>query len=217
MAFSPDGKRLASASLDGVKSWDARPLSIAAIEEMATAVPKEVDDRAIDKLPPVAEPKTVTSPPESIPHFTQDELDAFEKNLLADPNYQWQILRGDHRRTVALILAAQINKPALFGSMVRNSPDALNSDPKSWNYGNTIYTANEILGRVALRQDDIEGARSFLLASGKMPGSPQLNSFGPAFILDREMLEKGKSPSFWHTWSLSENFGAIPTEWTNSA
>ena len=67
-----------------------------------------------------------------------------------------------------------------------------NTDPKSWDYGNVIYNANEILGRAALRQNDIEAAKSHLLASGKSPGSPQLNSFGPSFILDRELLEKGE-------------------------
>jgi hypothetical protein len=67
-----------------------------------------------------------------------------------------------------------------------------NTDVKSWNYGNVIYDANAMLGRVALRQNDIQAARMYLLESGKTPGSPQLNTFGPNFDFDREMLEKGE-------------------------
>ena len=43
--------------------------------------------------------------------ISQDELDTLEKYLLSDPNYRWKVLQGEHRRTVALILAAQKNKP----------------------------------------------------------------------------------------------------------
>jgi hypothetical protein len=44
--------------------------------------------------------------------FTKSELDALEKHLQADPNYRWEILKGDRKRTVALVLAAQKRKPA---------------------------------------------------------------------------------------------------------
>jgi hypothetical protein len=61
-----------------------------------------------------------------------------------------------------------------------------------WNYGNIIYQANELLGRVALRQGKTEEARRCLRAAGRTPGSPQLNSFGPQFTLARELLEHGE-------------------------
>ena len=93
-----------------------------------------------------------------------------------------------------------------------------NTDIKSWNYGNIIYEANAILGRVALRQNDLEAARMYLLESGKTPGSPQLNSFGPRFILDRELLEKGEKvvvlehlelvSKFWG--NINRNYGGLP-------
>ena len=67
-----------------------------------------------------------------------------------------------------------------------------NVDPESWDYGNVIHRANIILGRVALREHDLEGAGTHLLESAKTRGSPQLNSFGPSFTLASELLEEGK-------------------------
>jgi len=72
--------------------------------------------------------------------------------------------------------------------------DALNNniDIHSWNYGNIINAANTILGRVALREGDIEEAKIYLMLSAETTGSPQLNSFGPSFILARELLQQGE-------------------------
>jgi hypothetical protein len=61
----------------------------------------------------------------------------------------------------------------------------------NWNYGNAIFEANSILGRIALASGDLPSAEKYLLAAGKTPGSPQLGSFGPNMTLAREMLKKG--------------------------
>jgi len=61
-----------------------------------------------------------------------------------------------------------------------------------WNYGNAIHKGNLILGRIRLRQGRIADAKDYLLASGRTPGSPQLDSFGPNMILAKELLEKGE-------------------------
>lgn len=62
-----------------------------------------------------------------------------------------------------------------------------------WDYGNAVHHGNLVLGRVALRKDDIEKAEHYLLLAGKTPGSPQLNSFGPNMLLALELLKKGRS------------------------
>jgi TonB family protein len=66
------------------------------------------------------------------------------------------------------------------------------ADPHDWNYGNAIHDGNMVLGMVALRQNDLEQAKHYLIESGKTPGSPQLDSFGPDLRLARELAKKGE-------------------------
>lgn len=61
-----------------------------------------------------------------------------------------------------------------------------------WNYGNAIEDANQVLGRIALSRGDVGEAKKRLLASADSQGSPQLNSFGPNFVLARELAERGE-------------------------
>ena len=56
---------------------------------------------------------------------------------------------------------------------------------------NVVFTANELLGRVALREGQLDAARSYLRTAGRAPGSPQLGSFGPNLIFPRELLDHG--------------------------
>ena len=62
------------------------------------------------------------------------------------------------------------------------------TDPNHWDYGNKVHYGNLILGHVALRQGNIEEAKSYLLKAGRTPGSPQLDSFGPNMSLARDLL-----------------------------
>lgn len=64
--------------------------------------------------------------------------------------------------------------------------------PKDWNYGNAIHAANIILGRIAVKEDDLEAAGEYLIAAGNTPGSPQLDTFGPDMNLARELLAAGE-------------------------
>ena len=62
----------------------------------------------------------------------------------------------------------------------------------NWNYGNSIHNANMVLGRLSLKDGEIENAKEYLLKSAQSKGSPQLNTFGPSLILAKELLEIGE-------------------------
>lgn len=89
-----------------------------------------------------------------------------------------------------------------------------NTDKKSWNYGNIVYNQHALLGRIALREGKLNEARKQLLAAGHTPGSPQLNSFGPDFILARELAEKGEFDTVIEFLDLVARFWANPEERT---
>ena len=61
-----------------------------------------------------------------------------------------------------------------------------------WNYGNAIHVANLVLGEIALNAGDVASAKTHLLAAANIPGSPQLNSFGPNMRLANLLLAKGE-------------------------
>lgn len=61
-----------------------------------------------------------------------------------------------------------------------------------WNYGNSIHNANMILGRLSLRDGDVNKAKEYLLESAKSKGSPQLDTFGPSLALAKELLDIGE-------------------------
>ncbi|MFN0096206.1 MAG: hypothetical protein ACKVVT_15700 [Dehalococcoidia bacterium] len=60
-----------------------------------------------------------------------------------------------------------------------------------WNYGNAIHRAHLTLGEVALARGEVEEAVMRLLLAGSVPGSPQLDSFGPNMRLAKALLRAG--------------------------
>ncbi len=64
--------------------------------------------------------------------------------------------------------------------------------PANWNYGNVIHNSHQILGLLCLREGKQKEAAQSLLAAGRSPGSPQLNSFGPRMVLAKELLQRGE-------------------------
>jgi len=62
---------------------------------------------------------------------------------------------------------------------------------ENWNYGNAIHIGHTVLGLIALNEGDEITAIAELVASGKTPGSPQLNSFGPTMQLAKALLRAG--------------------------
>ncbi len=64
---------------------------------------------------------------------------------------------------------------------------------KNWNYGNAVQDTNIVFGRIAVTNGHINKAKQFLLAAGRSPGSPQMNSFGPNMSLAKDLLEQGEN------------------------
>lgn len=104
---------------------------------------------------------------------------------------------------------------------------AKRSSSSDLNYGNGIHDANIILGRVALKKENVAEARERLIAAGKTPGSPTLDSFGPKWTLAQELLNAGEKDvvleyislcgSFWKsdnghldTWASAIRSGGTP-------
>ena len=78
--------------------------------------------------------------------------------------------------------------------------------PDDWNRGNRVHYGNLVLGRVALADGDLRGAAQYLLAAGRTPGSPQLNSFGPDMALARDLLERGETQTVLRYLALCLDF-----------
>lgn len=82
----------------------------------------------------------------------------------------------------------------------------------SWNFGNAICQAHNVLGLVALHEGDTEAAVRQLHEAGRTPGSPQLGSFGPTMQLARALALRGEFAaalaylgqcrSFWHMGTI---------------
>jgi hypothetical protein len=57
--------------------------------------------------------------------------------------------------------------------------------------GGPLHDGNMVLGEVALHRGDRSKAEQLLLKAGNTPGSPQLDQFGPNFLLARDLLVAG--------------------------
>jgi len=76
----------------------------------------------------------------------------------------------------------------------------------SWNYGNAVHAYNTALGLAALESGDTNQAKQYLLASGRTPGSPQLDSFGPNMSLAYELLNRGERSTVVSYFDLCRKF-----------
>jgi hypothetical protein len=66
------------------------------------------------------------------------------------------------------------------------------SKADSGHKGLAVFYGNQVLGRLALAEGDVERANGLLLASAETTGSPTLCSFGPSMLLARELLSRGE-------------------------
>ncbi len=79
-------------------------------------------------------------------------------------------------------------------------------DPHHFNTANRIHQGNLLIGKSALRAGRPDEARTYLMAAGRTPGSPQLNSYGPSMALAREMLEVGERDTVLQYLALCRRF-----------
>jgi hypothetical protein len=89
---------------------------------------------------------------------------------------------------------------------------------QSWNHGNLLHVAHLVLGRLALKQGDVEQAKKELLESASTAGSPQLDSFGPSMRLAEELLERDERETVLQYFAACARFwkigGARLDKWT---
>ena len=79
-------------------------------------------------------------------------------------------------------------------------------DGKVFPDGSAIHDGNLILGRLALRHNDLAAAKRYLLAAGQTAGSPVLGSFGPNVSLARDLLVRGEFAIVLEYFKLCRNF-----------
>lgn len=80
------------------------------------------------------------------------------------------------------------------------------TSPHDWNYGNTIQDVNLVRGRLALRAGKKDVAKAFLLAAGRSPGSPQMDTFGPNMSLANDLLQAGEREAVIEYFDLCRVF-----------
>ncbi len=118
------------------------------------------------------------------------------------------------------------------GDLARAAIVSAESFDQNWNYGNALHAGHTVLGLLALRDGNLSKAFEELRASGDVPESPQLGSFGPSMQLARELLLQGHSAeviefldqcrSFWaygglwlDIWRRKINSGKVPNFFHN--
>jgi len=94
-------------------------------------------------------------------------------------------------------------------SQAKQMLEAARSRSGQWDEGNLIHHAHLVLGHLQLRAGDVTAAEEHLLAAGRTPGSPQLDSFGPNMTLAKALLQLGRKEAvleyfrecatFWQT------------------
>jgi len=113
--------------------------------------------------------------------------------------------------------AGEITKATKYANNLLEAAPKFRGD---WNYGNAIYKGNDVLGRIALNQGDLQGAARYLLRSGRTPGSPQLNTFGPDMSLAKKLLQRGEKDAVLQYLELCRKFwsmgGTTLDDWTNA-
>lgn len=157
-------------------------------------------------LPLVAEAMTDAEYEERIAEISPDKGPLERHELIKALIGEVHIYRRFSLLPMAAKTAFEANDYILAEKYAKELLDLAKNYPNDWNYGNAIHDGYMVLGRLAVKKGDIrEGARS-LIAAGKTPGSPQLNSFGPNMSLASDLLEKGEYESVIKYFDLCKKF-----------
>jgi hypothetical protein len=90
--------------------------------------------------------------------------------------------------TIALAAGETAKATSYSYSLLGQAPAMLGN----WNYGNAIHVAHLVLGEIALNEGNLPEAKRHLLEAANIPGSPQLDTFGPNMRLAQQLLAKGE-------------------------
>jgi len=185
-------QELRKAAIDTVSQWTFRPvIRDGAPVSAYTVAPVVFIDRSkgpFGFLPDMAGEERKGQLAEAMPRSPQQVFADLEQDAGGGDKTRRSNLPGP--LAMAALKAGANEKAGVYAAELLAGAD---SDKKGWNYGNAIHDGHTVLGLVALRRDDVAGAREQLLDAGKTPGSPQLNSFGPNMTLASELLKRGES------------------------
>lgn len=118
----------------------------------------------------------------------QAHLDKYESRLALAENDHVRFHFLDVVALAALELGELEKARACAEENLRLAP----SFPECWNYAYAVHHGHLVLGRLALRSGDVLLAEKELQASVAIPGSRQLDTFGPNMSLAKELLERGR-------------------------
>lgn len=83
----------------------------------------------------------------------------------------------------------------------------------NWNYGNAWNKAHTVLGRIALKNGDIEGAKNHLHLSSIDIATPQTASFGPSLDLAKDLAKAKEKSSVIEYLDAHERLCDVTDNW----
>lgn len=138
----------------------------------------------------------------STPGATKSDANTTDESSLGKFYRDVRILK-DYSSIAAAITRENVNYLQSASESMLSRVDEFKSD---WDYGNANHYAHLVLGKVALFLGRIDEANLHLLAAGQVPGSPQLNSFGPNMALAKDLLERGQTVAVLDYLNACEKF-----------
>jgi tetratricopeptide (TPR) repeat protein len=143
-----------------------------------------------------------------------EERKTLEKKALEQAKRVVDQTKGD--RTSHLYALRDALKMAIdadeFDEAQRFATDLLKqvADPPDISEGQHFHDGHVVLGRVALKDGEVEKAKAHLLQAGRTPGGGTLTSFGPNMTLAKELSEKGEFETVIEYLELCRSFWPDP-------